>query len=502
MPKSWSEYLWGQEMTSLSAEQKSFVADISRVGFANPFSEGRERMDRELCGLPAGTSRREVLRCLLQRVRAFLGGLDTRDIVAPSRCQGEDRDDLMFLCLFHEFHRHIDAFDALIPRQIKTGDTSLVVPFGPALVEALLHYGFSEQEAARGVALCWQVRRAFYFMARKLTGESACMRALRERLWTNVFTATPRVYLSTLWDRMEDFSTLLLGETGSGKGMAAFALGCSGFIPYDLQSRRFVTSFTEAFVALNLSQYPEALIESELFGHRKGAFTGAVEDHAGVFSRCSAHGSIFLDEIGEVPLTLQIKLLRVLQERVYQPVGSHREDRFSGRVIAATNQPLTELRARGKFRDDFYYRLCSDTISIPPLRIRLAENPAELSHLCGVILQRIAGDTGADQTAHIVDTLRKSVKTDYAWPGNVRELEQAVRSVLLTGSYEPESVLFGESDNQSWSQSAADEALTAEQLLSGYCRALYERHGQYGEVARITGLDWRTAKKYIISSRL
>ena len=116
---------------------------------------------------------------------------------------------------------------------------------------------------------------------------------------------------------------MLLGETGTGKGTAAAAIGRSGYIPFDERQGRFAESFMRGFIALNLSQFPETLIESELFGHRKGAFTGAVEAHQGVLARCSPYGAIFLDEIGDVPVPVQIKLLQVLQERTFCPVGSH-----------------------------------------------------------------------------------------------------------------------------------------------------------------------------------
>src|SRR5213078_1832008 len=133
----------------------------------------------------------------------------------------------------------------------------------------------------------------------------------------------------------------------------------------------FAESFTRTFISLNLSQFPEALIESELFGHKKGAFTGAIEAHEGVFARCSPHGAIFLDELGEVSIPTQIKLLQVLQERTFSPVGSREKLRFCGRVIAATNSELDELRRQKVFRDDFYYRLCSDILTVPSLRQRI-----------------------------------------------------------------------------------------------------------------------------------
>ena len=112
-------------------------------------------------------------------------------------------------------------------------------------------------------------------------------------------------------------------------------------------------------MSINLSQFPETLIESELFGHKKGAFTGAVKNHTGVFGRCSPYGAILLDEIGETSTQLQIKLLEVLQNRVFSPVGSHEKSRFEGRVIAATNRAFEEIQEKKIFRDDFYYSLWS-----------------------------------------------------------------------------------------------------------------------------------------------
>src|SRR5437667_11103543 len=218
---------------------------------------------------------------------------------------------------------------------------------------------------------------------------------------------------------MEDFSTLLLGETGTGKGTAAAAIGRSGFIPFDEKKSCFAESFTHGFLSLNLSQYPETLIESELFGHKKGAFTGAIEAHEGIFSRGSAYGAIFLDEIGEVSAPVQIKLLQVLQERTFSPVGSHEKLRFRGRVIAATNKPLDELRGKRVFRDDFFYRLRSDMITVPPLRQRIQEAPAELDLLLDHLVSKTSGRSAPELLALVRKSLSEGLEKTYSWPGNV-----------------------------------------------------------------------------------
>jgi transcriptional regulator with PAS, ATPase and Fis domain len=301
---------------------------------------------------------------------------------------------------------------------------------------------------------------------------------------------------------MEDFSTLLLGETGTGKGSAAAAIGRSLFIPYHVHERRFAKNFRESFIAINLSQFSEHLIESELFGHRKGSFTGAIDHHQGVLERCNAHGALFLDEIGEVAVPVQIKLLQVLQERTFTQVGGREHKRFSGRVIAATNQPLGELRKGGRFREDFYYRLCSDVIHVPTLRERIQQSPRELAQLVRLLVTRTAGDAGAALQSHVLEVLERDVPADYAWPGNVRELEQAVRRVLLTGRYVPEATAAGGHDREDrLIEQLRAGTLSAEELLAAYSAMLYERMGSYAAVAERTGLDPRTSRKYVLSAK-
>jgi len=274
-------------------------------------------------------------------------------------------------------------------------------------------------------------------------------------------------------------------------------MGRSEYIPYLRDKRRFATNFTTSFIAINLSQFPESMIESELFGHRKGSFTGAIDHHAGVFERCDAHGALFLDEIGEVSVPVQIKLLRVLQDRTFTPLGSHEPRRFAGRVIAATNLPWAQLRARGRFRDDFYYRLCSDVIQVPTLRQRIAESRSELDDLVRVVVRRIAGEGQHDLESIALEAIHRDVPRDYAWPGNVRELEQAVRRILVTGRYaiDPGDAA---SQPQEFSELAGSGQLSAKDLLGHYCAMLYRQLGTYADVAQRTGLDRRTARKYIV----
>ncbi|MCP4669703.1 MAG: sigma-54-dependent Fis family transcriptional regulator, partial [Desulfobacula sp.] len=297
----------------------------------------------------------------------------------------------------------------------------------------------------------------------------------------------------------EDFSTLLLGETGTGKGTAAKAIGRSGYIPFDETKQCFIQSFTRAFSSLNLSQYPETLLESELFGHTKGAFTGAMDNYQGVFDRCSPHGSILLDEIGEIPNHVQIKLLRVLQERNFSPVGTHEKSRFKGRVIGATNRPKKDIIDNTVFREDFYYRLCSDIIEVPPLRSRIREKPEELDDLLGFTIKKTTGIHSKKLSMRIKRTIDRQLGKDYQWPGNVRELEQCVRSIVLRRDYKGKGEQKNLDLTEKLIQGISKQSIPVSYLVSGYCKILYDRLGTYEKVARLTGLDRRTIKKHIIN---
>jgi len=486
----------------LSPGEREFFSLLKAAILANPFSDERVRIDLRITGLSPHVSDTDRVAKLTREVHTRMRAVEEEGNINIRQLSGEDRKLLEYAFLFDFFHQYLDKFDELIPFQIQAGDTSLSVPFFSEAFAVLRQRGFAKKDALRYFALCYQLRRAFFFIHHSLVGRSSCMKELRRNLWNNMFTHDIGLYDEYLWNRMEDFSTLIIGETGTGKGASALAVGRSGFIPFDEKKKCFAESFTRSFVSLNLSQFPETLIESELFGHKKGAFTGATEDHKGVFDRCSPFGSIFLDEIGEVSIPIQIKLLQVLQERVFTAVGSHRKHRFQGRIIAATNRSLHEIREEYILREDFFYRLCSDIIIVPPLRQRIQEDPGELDDLLAHTLERILGQPSPKLVEMVQDIISKQLGRSYAWPGNVRELEQCVRRILLKREYEGDERVVGSGPEARIRRALKNGDMNARELLSAYCCLLYQRHGTYEAVSRQVELDRRTVKKYIESSLL
>ena len=208
-------------------------------------------------------------------------------------------------------------------------------------------------------------------------------------------------------------STVLIeGESGTGKELVARAL-------HRLSPRR-----AKPFIAVNIGALPETLLESELFGHEKGAFTGAAERRLGRFELANG-GTLFLDEIGEAPPSTQVKLLRVLEQRELMRVGGTPPIRVDVRVVAATNRPLRAAVEAGEFRDDLYYRLSVLSVYLPPLRERREDIPL----LVRTFVQELAKEH--DRTFHGISADAMLILTDYAWPGNVRELRNLVESMVV-----------------------------------------------------------------------
>jgi two-component system nitrogen regulation response regulator GlnG len=209
-----------------------------------------------------------------------------------------------------------------------------------------------------------------------------------------------------------EINVLITGESGTGKELVARAI--------QEHSRRADKPFLE----VNCAAIPETLLESELFGHEKGAFTGADAQRIGKFEQCH-NGTLFLDEVGDIPLATQAKLLRVLQDRTFQRLGSNKVIRCDVRIISATHQPLTQLIGEKRFREDLFYRLKVATIHVPPLRQR--EVDAVL--LAHYFIDRLQQEHGSRVT-HFAPEVVKMLLT-YPWPGNVRELENVIKSAVV-----------------------------------------------------------------------
>jgi DNA-binding NtrC family response regulator len=235
--------------------------------------------------------------------------------------------------------------------------------------------------------------------------------------FSNIIGNSPAMNL--VFERMNrivktDSTVLISGESGTGKELIARAIHYNG-----IRKER-------PFVAVNCSAIPEALLESELFGHVRGAFTGAIKDKHGKFEAAN-HGTIFLDEIGTLPFHLQAKLLRVLQEHEVERVGSNKTVKLNVRVISATNADLEEMVKRGTFREDLYYRLNVIPLHLPPLR----ERQQDIIYLITFFLEkqcRLMGRTPCTISKQAIEVLEQ-----YSWPGNVRELENLIeRMIVLT----------------------------------------------------------------------
>lgn len=235
--------------------------------------------------------------------------------------------------------------------------------------------------------------------------------------FNNIIGSSPAMNL--LFERMSrivktDSAVLISGESGTGKELVAKALHYNG------------TRRERPFVAVNCSAIPEALLESELFGHVRGAFTGAIKDKQGKFEAAD-HGTIFLDEIGTLPLHLQAKLLRVLQEHEVERVGSNKTVKLHVRVISATNTDLENMVKRGEFREDLYYRLNVIPLHLSPLR----ERQQDIMYLTAFFLEkqcRLMGRAPCTISKQALEALEQ-----YSWPGNVRELENLIeRMIVLT----------------------------------------------------------------------
>jgi two-component system response regulator HydG len=292
--------------------------------------------------------------------------------------------------------------------------------------------------------------------------------------------AMSRVMRSIAAVASSEATVLITGESGTGKELVARAV-------HDGSARR-----DGPFVPVNCAALTESLLESELFGHEKGAFTGAGSRRRGRFQSAD-NGTIFLDEIGEISPSVQSKLLRVIQEKEIQPVGSDANIRVNVRILVATHRDLALEAEQGRFRRDLYYRLNVVTVALPPLR----ERPEDIPLLAGHFLNKFALKNGKQVKAFTSAAMRRLCAHD--WPGNVRELENAVERavVLLKGEYVTEEdlppALFPEFRAGGGPESVPSPAVTLEELeREAVLKAVGGANGNKSEAARLLGITRKT----------
>lgn len=513
-------------MPFLNPSQRNLAQALSELAYCNPFLPERIEAEQKLLGGaaakpgakpgagPAVWSMRadpERESTIIPRLEAEATQLADalRDQltagVKPTDAELRLYEDAVLFVLYHRFR---DDFQDALLRALASDRSSRISFYAKFEADARRYLHIpgvairGDDEVPHLFACFFQLRRAFHHIYAHIVGGSMATAKLRAGIWQSIFTHDMRRYRRCLFDRMGDIATLITGPTGTGKELVARAIGLSRYIPFDPQSQKFADDFTGSFHALNLSALSPTLIESELFGHRRGSFTGAVADRAGWLEVCKQRGTVFLDEIGELDPAIQVKLLRVLQSRTFQRLGDTDTRQFHGKIIAATNRDLMHEIEHGRFRQDFYYRLCSDLISTPSLREQLRDAPDELRHLVLFLTRRMVGDEADAIGDEVVAWIDTHMGDDYEWPGNIRELEQCVRNVMIRKAYHPPRSgpgRGGDGDDPVASVAASMRrgSLTADELLRKYCTMVYKSTGSYEAAAKRLKLDRRTVKAKI-----
>lgn len=505
-------------MSLFTASDRQFLEAVARVAFSNPFLPERLEFERAALGdeYQPGTGRVWSRRSDVEESQPNVERLSRRAtlIVDAARASLADRrrasrdelelyEDVVQYVLYDRFR---PQFQSALRAAIAGGGPSKIA-FWNEFRRTFDHYfvidgvlfpsGF---DAAHVFAGFFQIRRAFYHIFDSIVGESMPTARLRAAVWQSIFTHDLRRYRRSLYRRMHDISTLISGPSGTGKELVARAVGLARYVPFDEKKQCFADDFLGSFHAVNLSALAATLIESDLFGHAKGAFTGATGDRAGWLEQCQPLGSVFLDEIGELDPAIQVKLLRVVQARTFSRLGETQERPFAGKIIAATNRDLAAEMQAGRFREDLYYRLCADLISTVPLREQLADTPEDLHTLVLFAAERIAGEDAEPLAAEVEAWIEKHLGRDYPWPGNIRELEQCVRNCLVRGAYHPRRVAVNADASHHWLRQAEAGTLTAEELVAHYCRSVHARLGTYEATAERVGLDRRTVKRKVVGA--
>ena len=400
-------------------ELSFLLGRIHALAFVNPFASERDEIEDgiirrmgwvkmpEVINPKFTKEFNQVLHWVKVAEKSLLAGMT---VSFKSTVQAKQTASLAYFSLFHEV---VDELDDLICgvdgdtvanrklyRKIQSG-----IKLRAKLVERSGSTLWGNPEHL--FACFYQLRRAFLCLFNDIVGWSEPMRNLRVRVWESVFTKDMLSYQQWMHESVGRFPTLILGPTGSGKEIVARAIGLSRFIPYDSKSGQFASNPHKSFCPVNLSALTETLIESELFGHRKGSFTGAMRDHAGIFKTAGQYGTVFLDEIGEVPESIQVKLLRILQSGEFQSIGGDAPSFYEGKIIAATHRDLSQEVRQGRMREDFFYRLCGDQVNTVGLKDILSSNPKEIENSIHYICSKLFGAEGAKELSFkVLDRLQ------------------------------------------------------------------------------------------------
>jgi DNA-binding NtrC family response regulator len=514
-------------MGLLSSEDWDAAKAIAGFFHVNPFVPERVELERKALGsaykkeegpvirLQAGEGREELLGnvpALNKRAERFLSEMrgQIEEGQTPTRDELLVYEDLVLFCLYN---KHMENLEGLRTRSLQGSGWDGRVDFWRDFQNDFkrgYHLPGHELPSRHDpqVILAWlfQNERAFTQIYSRIIGGSMPVARLRAAIWESIFTHDIRRYIRSSYRSMTDVSTLIVGPSGTGKELVARAIALSCFIRFDPGRECFELTGAKTYVPVNLAALPTTLIESELFGHVKGSFTGAVRDRKGLLEHCGEDGAVFLDEIGELDGSIQVKLLRVLESREFQKLGETKTLKFEGKIIAATNRDLiVEMRA-GRFRHDLYYRVCADQLVTPSLAEQLADRPQDLPELVRFIAMGVFNDrTGGSSkdvdglTSEVIAWIDRELGRDYAWPGNFRELNQCVRNIMIRGRYRPplspRDGVGGLGPIEELLHDVRNVELTKDKLLGRYYALAYSRSDENWTAAgRQVGVDWRTVR--------
>lgn len=493
-------------MLVFTAKERAFLQPVASLAYSNPFLPERPALEKAALGREFAVEERIWSRSVTDLAA-------TRANVARIHARLQSEISRIRECLITTDNLHTEdatLYEECVHQllyQRYYGDFLTITRRAPFYRQFLKDWNFffelpgkrfeTATQPQHLFAGFWQLHRAFHLIFDNIIGSSLVAARLRANVWQSVFTHDMRRYRRTLYLRMGDFPTLITGPSGSGKELVARAIAGSRYVAFDAARLEFQDT-QEQFFPINIAALSPTLIESELFGHRRGSFTGAIADRKGWLEACSPLGSVFLDELGELDLSIQVKLLRVIETRRFAPVGDTGLREFRGKLLAATNRDLPVEMDAGRFRTDLYYRLCSDQIRTPPLAEQIQESPEVLREVLTFMTRRITGEEYDLALGEVEQWVKENLGEDYLWPGNYREVEQCVRNILIRGSYQPVQ-REQPSSKDSLTDLLSTATCTAEELLGCYAAMVYKRTGSYETTARHLKLDRRTVKAKVES---